>query len=116
MTLVCPQQCADSNFAYRLIEKWIADPLNPIGSVHFLPLGESMRNGGGPACLRLRVTLTHEQLLQLAHNWRIDESRIEWLRREVTLWYPERVEMHDLQRLDFAEHAIEASLALAKVL
>ena len=30
--------------------------------VEYLNLRESMRNGGGPACLRLRVVLTDEQI------------------------------------------------------
>ena len=30
----------------------------PIQSVHFVDVRQSMRNGGGPACLRLRVPLT----------------------------------------------------------
>ena len=34
----------------------------PIGSAHFLDVRQSMHNGGGPACLRLRVVLTERQL------------------------------------------------------
>lgn len=34
----------------------------PIGTVNFVDVRQSMRNGGGPACLRLRVVLTEEEL------------------------------------------------------
>ena len=34
----------------------------PIGHVNFVDVRQSMRNGGGPACLRLRVVLTPEEL------------------------------------------------------
>ncbi|CAN0173951.1 unnamed protein product, partial [Chrysoparadoxa australica] len=33
----------------------------PIGAVKFAHVRQSMRNGGGPACLRLRVVLTEEE-------------------------------------------------------
>ncbi len=33
-----------------------------IGTVNFVDVRQSMRNGGGPACLRLRVVLTEEEL------------------------------------------------------
>ncbi len=34
---------------------------NPISAMQVLDLRESMANGGGPACLRLRVVLTEEE-------------------------------------------------------
>jgi len=37
---------------------------NPISDVHFVDLRQSMANGGGPACLRLRVLLTPDELAQ----------------------------------------------------
>jgi succinylarginine dihydrolase len=34
----------------------------PIGTVNYVDVRQSMRNGGGPACLRLRVVLTPEEV------------------------------------------------------
>ena len=34
----------------------------PIGTVNYVDVRQSMRNGGGPACLRLRVVLTKDEL------------------------------------------------------
>jgi len=34
----------------------------PVGKVNFVDVRQSMRNGGGPACLRLRVVLAPEEL------------------------------------------------------
>ena len=34
----------------------------PIGTVNYVDVRQSMRNGGGPACLRLRVVLTPDEL------------------------------------------------------
>ena len=40
---------------------------NPVEHVLFVDVKESMKNGGGPACLRLRVVLTDEEL-SLTHQ------------------------------------------------
>ena len=40
---------------------------NPVEHVLFVDVRESMKNGGGPACLRLRVVLTDEEL-SLTHQ------------------------------------------------
>ena len=40
----------------------IADGNGPVGRVEFVEVRESMRNGGGPACLRLRLSLTPDEL------------------------------------------------------
>ena len=44
-----------------LLESVIADSTNPIGAVHYVNIRQSMKNGGGPACLRLRVVLTDKE-------------------------------------------------------
>jgi succinylarginine dihydrolase len=35
---------------------------NPIRSVQYVDVRQSMQNGGGPACLRLRVVLTDDEM------------------------------------------------------
>lgn len=61
MMLVCPGECERSERVRRRIDRMLADD-NPVERVEFFDLRESMRNGGGPACLRLRVALTDEEL------------------------------------------------------
>ena len=43
------------------LQSLAADPAYPVDEVHFFNLKESMSNGGGPACLRLRVVLTEKE-------------------------------------------------------
>ncbi len=62
MTLVAPSECREMPAPKRAIDRVIGDPRCPIGDVVYLDVRQSMRNGGGPACLRLRVTLTDEEL------------------------------------------------------
>ncbi|WP_085315064.1 N-succinylarginine dihydrolase [Derxia lacustris] len=59
-TLVVPAECRRIDSVAR----WLDDRLDAgdaIADVLVCELGESMRNGGGPACLRLRVALTAEE-------------------------------------------------------
>ncbi len=56
MALICPEECRDSPTVKAVIDRLIAGK-NPISEVHYFDVRESMQNGGGPACLRLRVAL-----------------------------------------------------------
>lgn len=67
MAIIAPKECADKENVFCLLNEIVADTANPINAIHFLNLHESMRNGGGPACLRLRVVLSQQEL-QAAHQ------------------------------------------------
>lgn len=61
MAMIIPQECEDNPSVRHFIEEITHDPGNPIQNAYTVNLKESMQNGGGPACLRLRVVLsTHE--------------------------------------------------------
>jgi len=59
MAIIAPQQCKSCS-AHDVIERILSEN-NPINELHFVDLGQSMRNGGGPACLRLRSVLTDRE-------------------------------------------------------
>lgn len=61
MLLLAPEECCKSRAVREVIEEWIRDEENPITEVCYADLRQSMRNGGGPACLRLRVLLSMEE-------------------------------------------------------
>jgi succinylarginine dihydrolase len=54
--IVCPSECEESNPVRNLVDVLLQR--GAAQQVHYLNVRESMRNGGGPACLRLRVELT----------------------------------------------------------
>ena len=60
MALILPQEVAGAcrRLGIPQCSCWPAD--NPIADLRVFDLRESMANGGGPACLRLRVVLTAE--------------------------------------------------------
>ncbi len=61
MTLLVPEECQQNSRVKRYLEEVVAAD-NPISGFESMDLKQSMRNGGGPACLRLRVVLTEEEL------------------------------------------------------
>jgi succinylarginine dihydrolase len=62
MALVMPGECAAHAGVSRAVQAMIDDPSCPVKRAVHLDVRESMRNGGGPACLRLRVPLTAAEL------------------------------------------------------
>ncbi|MBC7413901.1 MAG: N-succinylarginine dihydrolase [Herminiimonas sp.] len=60
MTLVVPQESRENAAVSRYLESLIAGS-GPIDELLSFDLRQSMRNGGGPACLRLRVVLTEAE-------------------------------------------------------
>lgn len=57
IALVAPVEARDNTNAAVVLRD-----LPGIDAIHFVDVRQSMHNGGGPACLRLRVTLTDEEL------------------------------------------------------
>src|SRR5262249_13414304 len=57
MLLACARECQENPRVWQTIQAIVADKANPITGVKVFDLRQSMRNGGGPACLRLRVVL-----------------------------------------------------------
>jgi len=85
MALVCPSECRGHAGVMGVIERLCADPECPLAKAVFLDVRESMRNGGGPACLRLRVPLTATELAAVAPGclWTPEGHRAleAWVRR-----------------------------------
>ena len=103
-TLICPENCERSSAAKELVKGWLADAENPIGEVRYLPLDQSMANGGGPACLRLRVQLTPRQLASLPMKYCINDNSAERIAAWIEKWYPESLSLTDLVNIEFAKH------------
>lgn len=67
MVLVAPTETKNSYYASRVVKN-ILEADNPITSVTYVDCLESMKNGGGPACLRLRVIMEQKALNTIPSN------------------------------------------------
>jgi len=78
----------------------------PIGRVDYVDVRQSMQNGGGPACLRLRVVMTAQERDAVHPGVLLDEARIDALGELVAQRYRDRLAPADLADPDFAEEAL----------
>jgi succinylarginine dihydrolase len=60
MALIAPAECRE-NVRTRTFLEGLLNQDTPIRKVHYVDVRQSMNNGGGPACLRLRVVLTERE-------------------------------------------------------
>jgi succinylarginine dihydrolase len=95
MGLILPKNAEDTPTAKAFIDHCIAGN-NPITEAHYLDLKQSMQNGGGPACLRLRVQLTNEELGQVHAPMVLDELKIQELDSWVNKHYRDTLTRDDL--------------------
>ncbi|MFB9147250.1 N-succinylarginine dihydrolase [Halomonas alkalicola] len=108
MTLVVPGECQENESVWRTVQDHLLAGANPIGEVVVKDVKQSMRNGGGPACLRLRVVLGAEERGALAGRVLLDDA----LHGELTAW----VERHYRDRLapeDLADPALARETLVA---
>lgn len=112
VVLVAPAQAAEGA-AGRAVARLRDDGL--IDRALHLDLGESMANGGGPACLRLRVPLTRAQLAGVAPGVLLDADRIAALEAWVDRHYRVELRAEDLADpalLDEGRRALDELTAL----
>ncbi|WP_164100892.1 N-succinylarginine dihydrolase [Candidatus Laterigemmans baculatus] len=115
MTIVVPSQVREVASANACLEDLLAAD-NPIDRAVVVELRESMWNGGGPACLRLRVPLSQEDLARV-HPGVLWSARLgERLRECVTAHYREQLTAADLRDPAFAREAHAATAAVRKIL
>jgi succinylarginine dihydrolase len=93
--LVAPAECNEHAGVRALLDRLISGA-SPIAEVITFDLRQSMHNGGGPACLRLRVELTDVERAAIRANVFLDEALAnaldDWIRRH----YRERLAPDDL--------------------
>ncbi|MFN7133370.1 MAG: N-succinylarginine dihydrolase [Myxococcales bacterium] len=115
MAIVAPVECGEQPEAKRFLDRVLAED-NPVKAVHYLDLRQSMNNGGGPACLRLRVALTDEERAAVRANVfygsALHDALAAWVKRH----YRDRLHPSDLLDPALARETMEALDALTGIL
>ena len=96
MRLIAAQECRDIAAVSECLDGIVADSGNPISHVHTFDLRQSMQNGGGPACLRLRVVLTPAERAAVNPECWLTEQKYLTLRSWVERHYRDRLTLADL--------------------
>jgi succinylarginine dihydrolase len=101
---ILPQECASLDLTWLPIKKG------------FIDLSESMRNGGGPACLRLRCVLNEKEKNSLPASifltYALYDRLVEWVKKH----YREELHTSDLKDPTLLTETQEALDALTKIL
>ena len=115
MTLILPMEAKETPSTKAYLDG-LTHGNGPIGGFEFLDVRQSMQNGGGPACLRLRVVLTEAERAALGANTIMNDG----LYNDLTAWvekhYRDRVTPDDLADPDFAEDCLAGLDALTGIL
>ncbi len=116
MTLIAPIECRDNLRIQNYINHIISDQSNPIDAVYFLNLQQSMRNGGGPACLRLRVPLNSEEFNTMHQGVLLTPLLLEELENWVVRYYRQELCINDLSDPNLVDEVYTALDRLTQIL
>lgn len=112
MALVVPSECQESAAVWA----WCEGMLNsngPIRQVIPVDVRQSMANGGGPACLRLRVVADPATV---DARFLLDEAKAERMEAVIAEMWPEQIDPADIGTDSLAKTVLDAREALLTVL
>lgn len=113
MTLIAPAECREMPEVWAWLQEMIAGN-GPIRRIEIVDLRESMRNGGGPACLRLRVAVDDAAYAAIDARFLLDEAKCDMLAALVERHWPEHIAPGDLGEPELWRRCSAARAALLK--
>lgn len=117
MMIVVPEESRQHSGVWHYLTEMVACG-GPIDQVKVFDLRESMRNGGGPACLRLRVAMNEHELRALDPRVMMNDALFTTLNSWVDRYYRDRLTQDDLadpQLLREGRDALTSILGLGSV-
>ncbi|HYC95502.1 MAG TPA: N-succinylarginine dihydrolase [Sphingomicrobium sp.] len=118
MTLVAPTECRDTPSVAAWIERHLASN-GAIRRVEYVDVRQSMANGGGPACLRLRVACDPADV---DPRFLVDDAKLDLLANVIATYWPEEIMSADIQAsaliadIERARNALVEALDLSELI
>ena len=100
MAVIAPEESRNTPAARTFLERVLGEK-NALRALYYVDVNGSMKNGGGPACLRLRVPLTAEEVAAIPARVLLDDSLYDAVRAWILRHYRDRVAPSDLGDPDF---------------
>ncbi|WDD93541.1 N-succinylarginine dihydrolase [Burkholderia sp. FERM BP-3421] len=113
--LVVPQECRENPNVAAYLDQ-LAAGKGPINEVLVFDLRESMKNGGGPACLRLRVVLSEAERAAVTSNVWMNDTLFASLDGWIERHYRDRLASADLADPALLDESRTALDALTQIL
>jgi succinylarginine dihydrolase len=111
-TLIVPTETRDTRAVWTWIERQVAGN-GPIRRVEVVDVRQSMANGGGPACLRLRVVADPATV---DPRFIVDEAKLDRIADVVQRHWPEQIHHSELQHPELLREVEAARAALLMTL
>jgi succinylarginine dihydrolase len=111
-TLIVPSEARDTPTVWRWIERHVAGN-GPLRRVEVVDVRQSMANGGGPACLRLRVVADPATV---DPRFMVDEAKLDRVAKVVAREWPEQIHIEELQQPPLIADIERARAALLETL
>ncbi|MBS4695406.1 N-succinylarginine dihydrolase [Aeromonas allosaccharophila] len=115
MAIIAPTECRDNPAVSAYLDKLLTQG-TPIKTVHYMDVKQSMRNGGGPACLRLRVAMNDQELAAVNPACLINDSQFARLDGWVDRHYRDRLTLDDLRDPALVQESRSALDELTQIL
>lgn len=115
--MLAPEECREHPKALQVCQR-ILDEDNPVSDIEFIDLRQSMNNGGGPACLRLAIPITEQELTQVHPGIMMSEPLYSELQLWICAHYRDRLTREallDPQLISEIETALESLSKLLKL-
>lgn len=116
MALIAPSECAEIGTVKQFLDQLIESKKTPIREIYCQNLRESMANGGGPACLRLRVVLTQKEIEAVHPHVFLNDQLYHALKAWIQKHYRDRLSVGDLGDPLLLTETREALDELTKIL
>jgi succinylarginine dihydrolase len=111
-SLIVPSEARETPSVWAWLQRHLAGN-GPIRRVEVVDVRQSMANGGGPACLRLRVVADPATV---DPRFLVDEARLEAIAQVVERHWPEAIHNDDLQQAALVRDIEAARAALLDTL
>jgi succinylarginine dihydrolase len=115
VAIVAPEDAREDPQARAFLERVVAQG-GPVRTLHYVDVRQSMRNGGGPACLRLRVPLDDDEARALSANVVLNDALYEALLAWIGRYYRDRLVPGDLADPEVAREGMRALDELTNLL
>jgi len=115
MVIVAPEDSREDPHARAFLERVVAAG-GPVRAVHYMDVRQSMHNGGGPACLRLRVPLEDTEARALSARVLLDDALHDALCAWVDRRYRDKLLPGDLADPQLAREGMTALDELTSIL
>ncbi|WP_168454991.1 N-succinylarginine dihydrolase [Sphingopyxis microcysteis] len=113
MALLVPTETQECEPVRQWLDRFVSDA-GPVERLEVIDVRESMRNGGGPACLRLRLQTDAAAMAAIDPRYLLDEGKWEGLHRLIEDRWPERIEAADLGRVETWQAMWSADASIRK--